>query len=130
MSKKVAVFIWIAGGIGSVILGQVFSIQGRYSWEAQYNFMVCIAALVTTFIQGALFWGIGEVVDKLTETNSYLHHLNSTGADNKSNTAQVQPISAPANAMEKSINGEWICSLCKTSNKETNIHCTSCGSYR
>lgn len=133
MCKNVAMVIWILGGIGSVILGQVFQTTGRYSWDTSYNIVVCLTSMVMIFIQGSLFWGIGEIVEKLTEANSYLRVLKQHTKNDVIQAEELKVATKP-NTNEHDnlmiVDGEWICEGCNHSNDMAYVFCEKCAMRR
>ena len=74
--KGTSIVLFILDFIGSIVLGNTFSIPGDYSFsDPSFNWTIFLCGVITGFIFCLLIYALGEIIDQLVYSNSYTYEL-------------------------------------------------------
>lgn len=134
--KGTSIVLFILDFIGSIVLGNTFSIPGDYSFsDPSFNWTIFLCGVITGFIFCLLIYALGEIIDQLVYSNSNTYELyqllkKTVPEEEKKTEPQKSYLTSSAPTVRKTSDGGWVCKKCNTKNDSNTQFCKDCGTYK
>ena len=128
--KVLAVLSWIGGLVLAIMTGKTYSVSRYGNVISEFSFVSFITILLPFVIDGAILWGIGNVVDKIECTNSIITGISLKKQVVRQQTPKGNSSMPRTSSPAQRLDGNWKCPNCGTENSALSLYCKACGEYR
>ena len=121
--KVCSVICWI-GGIIISIVGAFVPVISGYSNKTEFSFSTFLTLMAPFAIDGALFWGVSEVVRQVNGIFNMVSGLRLEKGEKEKGSLSGKPLFKTTSEEKKVY--DWKCSFCGTVNSGEDTRCRKC----